>query len=119
MTPSLLEPLKIREFRLFWIGTPTSLIGDQLSFVALPWLVLKLTGDPLAMGSVIAVAAVPRAVFMLLGGALTDRFSPRIVMLLSNLVRLVSVLVLAVLVLAAAPCSLSTSLIGRTASIGG
>ncbi len=98
MTPSLLEPLKIREFRLFWIGTTTSLIGDQLSFVAMPWLVLKLTGDPLAMGSVIAVAAVPRAVFMLLGGALTDRFSPRIVMLLSNLVRLVSVLVLAALI---------------------
>ena len=32
---------------------------------------------------------------MLLGGAITDRFSPRIVMLLSNLVRLVSVLLLA------------------------
>ncbi len=47
----------------------------------MPWLVLKLTGDPFAMGSVIAVAAVPRAVFMLLGGALTDRFSPRVVML--------------------------------------
>ena len=40
-------------------------------------LVHPLTGDPLAMGTVIAVAAVPRAVFMLFGGALSDRWSPR------------------------------------------
>lgn len=61
----------------------------------MPWLVLKLTNDPLVMGTVIAVAAVPRAVFMLIGGAVTDTYSPRVVMLVSNLVRMCLVLLLA------------------------
>ena len=81
-------PLKFREFRLFWIATAISFTGDQLTFIALPWLVLKLTGDALVMGTVIAIAAVPRAVFMLVGGAVTDRYSPRVVMLISNCVRM-------------------------------
>ena len=38
----------------------------------LPWLVLQLTGDGLAVGTVLALAGIPRALFMLVGGALTD-----------------------------------------------
>jgi hypothetical protein len=61
----------------------------------LPWLVLKLTGDPLVMGTVLAVAAVPRAVLMLIGGVVTDSYSPRLVMFVSNAVRMGLVLTLA------------------------
>lgn len=85
--PGLLAPLRVKEFRRYWIGVAVSVFGDHLTFIALPWLVLKLTGDPLAMGSVIAIAAIPRALFMLFGGALSDRFSPRLVMLVSNFLR--------------------------------
>lgn len=88
-----------RNFRLLWIGEAISLIGDQFYLIALPWLVLQLTGDALAMGLVLALAGVSRAVFMLVGGAITDRFSPRAVMLASNLARLVLVAALAALVL--------------------
>ncbi|MGF1504797.1 MAG: MFS transporter [Anaerolineae bacterium] len=86
-------------FRLFWLGEAISLLGDQFLLIALPWLVLKLTGDPLATGTVLAVAGIPRAVFMLVGGAITDRFTPRLVMLLSNVGRMALVAVLAALVL--------------------
>lgn len=91
--------LQIRNFRLLWIGEGISLLGDQFQFIALPWLVLQLTGDGLAIGTVMALAGVPRAMFMLIGGALTDRFSPRQVMLASNGVRMVLVLGLALLLL--------------------
>lgn len=47
------------------------------------------------MGTVMALAAVPRAIFMLLGGVVVDRFSPRLVMIVSNVVRMLLVLVLA------------------------
>jgi len=40
------------------------------------------------MGTVLALAAIPRALFMLVGGAVTDRFSPRMIMLLSNALRM-------------------------------
>ncbi|MFH0916245.1 MAG: MFS transporter [bacterium] len=91
--------LRNRNFRLLWTGEGISLVGDQLYLIALPWLVLQLTGSAFAMGTVLALAAIPRALFMLLGGALTDRLSPRVLMLCSNLGRLTLVATLAVLTL--------------------
>ena len=96
-TPGLTDVLKIRNFRLLWIGEAISILGDQFHLIALPWLVLKLTGDALAMGAVLAIAGIPRAVFMLVGGALTDRLSARTIMLASNVIRMVLVALLAVL----------------------
>src|SRR5512144_806914 len=75
-------------FRLLWIGEGISLLGDQFYLIALPWLVLSLTGNALIVGTVLAIAGIPRALFMLLGGALTDRFTPRRLMMASNLARL-------------------------------
>lgn len=97
--PSFLQMLDLRDFRLLWFSQAVGRLGDQFYLVALPWLVLKLTGDPLAMSLVLATASIPRALFMLVGGALTDRFSSRQVMLSSFLLRLVIVSLLAGLVL--------------------
>src|SRR6476646_3200399 len=71
------HPLRERNFRRLWIGSAISLLGDQFYLVALPWVVLQLTGSAIAMGTIMMAAAIPRAVLMLLGGALTDRTSPR------------------------------------------
>jgi MFS family permease len=92
----------IRDFRLLWIGEAVSALGDQFVLVALPWLALILTGSPLALGSVLALMAVPRALLMLVGGVYVDRLSPRRVMLGSNAVRLVAVAVLGLVVLGGA-----------------
>jgi MFS family permease len=97
--PRLLRPFGIRDFRLLFSGETVSVLGDQFHFVALAWLALQLTGSGLALGTVLMTAAVPRAVFMLLGGAFSDRFSPRTLMLLSNAIRGVVVAVVAALVL--------------------
>src|SRR5687767_3401836 len=85
------SPLRVRDFRLFWLGEAISTLGDQFAMIALPWLALVLTGDAFALGTVLALMALPRALFMLIGGAYVDRLSPRLVMLGSNLVRLVAV----------------------------
>lgn len=82
--PALLRPLRDRDFRLLFGGETISVLGDQFHFVALAWLTLQLTGSGLALGTVLMTAAVPRAVLMLLGGALSDRFSPRSLMLSST-----------------------------------
>src|SRR6187401_2806805 len=92
------SPLSVRNFRLLWIGESISLLGDQFYMIALPWLVLQLTGSALALGTVLALAGIPRALFMLIGGAFVDRFSPRAVMLMSNVARLVLVALLSALV---------------------
>ncbi len=80
--------LGIRDFLLLWVGQSTSLLGDQFHFIAMSWLVLQMTGDPLALGAVMALGGIPRAIFTVIGGAITDRISPRRVMLISDAVRL-------------------------------
>src|SRR5215471_11995738 len=93
------SPLSVRNFRLLWIGEGISLLGDMFYLIALPWLVLQLTGSALALGTILALASIPRAVFMLIGGAFVDRYSPRTVMIWSNAARFVLVALLSVLVL--------------------
>jgi MFS family permease len=97
--PALLQPLRLRDFRLVFTGESISLIGDQFHFVALAWLTLQMTGSGLALGTVLTAAAIPRAVFMLVGGALSDSLSPRSLMLVSNALRALVVAVIAVLIL--------------------
>jgi MFS family permease len=87
--------LSHRDYRLFWMGQTTSFIGDQFHMIAAPWLVLQLTNNPVALGALLALAGIPRGVFMLIGGALTDRFSARTIMIITDLVRLVAVALLA------------------------
>lgn len=96
------SPFAVRDFRLLWLGEAISVLGDQFALIALPWLALVLTGSPLALGGVMAVMAVPRALLMLIGGVSVDRFSPRRVMLWSNAVRLVAVGALGAVVMAGA-----------------
>ena len=84
-----------RDFRLIFVGTAISLLGDQFALIAIPWLTLQLTKDPLTLGFVLALEGIPRGAVMLLGGAITDRFSPRIMMLTADIIRCVLTILIA------------------------
>ena len=84
---------------MLWVAGGLSAIGDQFDLIAFPWLVLMVTGDPTAVGIVLAVGNVPAILFILVGGSLADRYSPRLIMLASNGIRIVLVASLAALVL--------------------
>jgi transmembrane secretion effector len=86
-------------FRNLWLATTLSLFGDFFSYIAIAWLVLQLTGSSLLLGSVLVVQALPRAVLMMVGGALADRLTPRLTMLGSMALRAAFVAPLAGLVL--------------------
>jgi hypothetical protein len=58
-------------------------------------LVLRLTGDTVALGTVLALIGIPRAVFILVGGAVVDRFSPQRVLMLTKCVNTVLLAALA------------------------
>ena len=96
---SFWQLIRMRNFRLLWGAGGLSAIGDQFDLIAFPWLVLLVTGDPLAVGAVIAVSGVPTVFFMLLGGTLVDRFSPRSIMQVSNILRVALSVSLATLIL--------------------
>ncbi len=90
-SPKPRNPLALPHFRNLWLGSQVSLLGDQFYLVALPWLVLQLTGSSLVLGTVMMSAAVARAALMLMGGAVTDRLSARRVLLTTAAARAVLV----------------------------
>ncbi|WYL98456.1 MAG: MFS transporter [Gloeotrichia echinulata CP02] len=98
-SPSLWEPLTVRNFLLLFIGENISLLGDQFYLVALPWLTIQLTNSPISLGAVLMANAIPRALLMLIGGVISDRFSVRFIMLISNTCRIVLTVLLTALVI--------------------
>jgi MFS family permease len=94
-----LRPLADRDYRIFWAGESISVLGDQFHFVALAWLVLEVTGSGLALGTVLTAAAIPRAILMLLGGAIADRVEPKALIFRSNALRALVVGIVAALII--------------------
>ncbi|WP_405879160.1 MFS transporter [Streptomyces sp. NBC_01136] len=88
---------------LRWLGAYTSsMIGDNVYYLALSWAAVR-AGTPSQAGLVMAVSAVPRALLMLGGGVVADRFGPRKVVIGSDAVRCAAVLAVAALLFAAGP----------------
>ncbi|WP_338695578.1 MFS transporter [Streptomyces sp. Q6] len=88
---------------LRWLGAYTaSAVGDNVYYFALSWAAVQ-QGTPAQAGVVTAVSAVPRAVLMLGGGVVADRYGPRRVVLGSSAVRAVLVVAAAVMLLATSP----------------
>ncbi|MCB8904653.1 MULTISPECIES: MFS transporter [unclassified Streptomyces] len=88
---------------LRWLGAYTaSTLGDSVYHLALSWAAVR-GGTPAEAGLVMAVSAVPRALLMLGGGVVADRFGPRRVVIASDTVRCLVVLGVAALVLVTSP----------------
>jgi MFS family permease len=94
---SAFAPLRYRNFRLLWTGLIISNIGSWMQFVALGYLVDRLTGSPVYLGLLAATQAVPRLVFALVGGTTADRVDRRGRLLAPTLVLMTSAAALAVL----------------------
>nr|WP_315477302.1 MFS transporter [uncultured Undibacterium sp.] len=91
--------MRDRNFLWMLTGGITSMLGDQFTLIALPWLVLQMTHDTLTLGIVLALLGIPRALFMLIGGAVVDRYDPKSVMMITKYINTVLLAVLVVLLL--------------------
>jgi MFS family permease len=69
--------------RLFW-GVAATMLGQQMTLVAVPFQVYALTGSSLLVGVTSMVALVPLIVFGLLGGAIADAMDRRRLMLITS-----------------------------------
>lgn len=92
----LWAPARNASFRLLWLGQSFSLLGDGFSSVAFAWITLGLTRSTLALGTVLALQAIPRAVLTLVGGSLGAKWSPKRLMSLSSWARAVVMVAVAV-----------------------
>ncbi|MFI5373336.1 MAG: MFS transporter [Candidatus Rokuibacteriota bacterium] len=96
--PARLAALRHRDFRLFWSGQLVSLIGTWMQSVGQAWLVLELTGSPFHLGLVTALQFTPILLLSPVGGALSDRFPKRRIILLTQAAMMGQAFVLAALV---------------------
>jgi MFS family permease len=79
------EPLRRDpDFRRVWTGQAVSVIGNQITRVALPYQVYVLTQSTLALAALVFVQLVPVLVFTLGGGAIADALDRRRVLLVTQ-----------------------------------
>ena len=69
--------LRIRNYRLFFIGQLISVTGTWMQTVAQSWLVLNLTGSGVDLGITVALQFLPMLLFGMWGGLLADRSDKR------------------------------------------
>ena len=93
----MLQPLRLRDFRLLWTGMAVSLLGDGVFFVAMAWQVYELSNAPTALGMVGLAMSIPHVLLLLLGGVLSDRFDRRRVLMSADAVRGLALLTLGIL----------------------
>ena len=72
-----LGPLRLREFRLIYIGQFISAFGSAMTYVVLPFQMYALTRSTLAVGLIGVVEFVAMLSMALIGGALADHFDRR------------------------------------------
>ncbi|HKD79038.1 MAG TPA: MFS transporter [Candidatus Angelobacter sp.] len=69
--------LRHRNYQLFFSGQLISLIGTWMDQIAESWLVYRLTGSALLLGTVAFAAQIPVFLLAPIGGALADRYNRR------------------------------------------
>ncbi|MFB7503922.1 MFS transporter [Streptomyces broussonetiae] len=108
MTATLIPPATVQAAHrnpdvLRWLAAYTSsMLGDSVYYLALSWAAVQ-AGTPAQAGLVMSASALPRAVLMLGGGVIADRFGPRRVVIASDAVRCAAVLAVAALLFLTSP----------------
>ena len=97
--PARLDVLRLRNFRNLFIGEAVSLLGDGLFTVALTFGVLDLRHSGTDVGIVLAAFSLPLVLLTVVGGVWADRLRREWVMIVSDLVRFVTLAVIAAILL--------------------
>ena len=83
-------------FSALWVGQLISIFGDRVHQIAIGALVLGLTGSYLALALVFVAATIPNLFLAPIAGTYVDRWDPRQVMIVSDLLRAAVVLLIPV-----------------------
>ena len=79
--------IKNRNFALMWLGHLISHAGDAVFMIALPWLMLDITGSKSLTSLVSMSAYLPAVLFGLFAGIVVDRYNRKLIMIYSDILR--------------------------------
>jgi MFS family permease len=97
--PSALRALRHRNFQLFFSGQLISLIGTWMDTVAEAWLIYRLTGSSLLLGTVAFCSQIPVFLMAPIGGYAADKLNRRDLIVATQATSMVLAGTLAVLTL--------------------
>jgi MFS family permease len=97
--PATLRALKHRNFQLFFGGQLISVTGTWMQTVALSWLVYRLTGSTLLLGTVGFASQIPILLVAPLGGTMADRHNRQRIVIGTQTASMVLAFLLAALTL--------------------
>ncbi|HET6935419.1 MAG TPA: MFS transporter [Candidatus Angelobacter sp.] len=97
--PDALRALRHRNYQLFFSGQLISLIGTWMDQVAESWLVYRLTGSALLLGTVAFASQIPVFLLAPVGGAVADRHNRRTILVITQSCMMVLAFILAILTL--------------------
>src|SRR6201998_3267513 len=80
-----LPALKVRNFQLFFAGQLISLIGTWMDNIAEAWLVYRLTGSSLLLGTVAFAGQIPVFLLAPVGGMVADRWNRRSIVIATQI----------------------------------
>ena len=94
------EPTKLfnRNYLLLFQGQLVSRLGSQVYAIAMVLWIKNATGSATLMGLLMMVSAIPGVLLSPMGGAIADRFSRRMILVISDLTRGLAMLVVAALI---------------------
>jgi MFS family permease len=87
------EPVPLRrnrDFTLLWTGQAASLLGNQISFLAYPLLILAATGSAAQAGLMASVTLASTLTLLLPAGVIADRHPRKRIMVTASLIQMVA-----------------------------
>ncbi|MFC1922349.1 MFS transporter [Chloroflexota bacterium] len=93
-----IRSLRHRDFRIYWTGQVVSMVGTWMQIVAQGWIVYALTDSPLMLGLVSFAGLLPVLPISLAAGVLSDRYSRRSIMMVTESVLMLQAFAMAALI---------------------
>ena len=91
--------LRYRNFRIFFFGQSVSLVGTWMQYVAMSWLVYRMTNSALMLGVVGFASQIPAFILSPFTGVLADRHNRHKILLFTQALAMLQAFILAFLTL--------------------
>jgi len=92
------DSLKLKDFRLLWLGQLTTSMGQWMDDTSRAWLIYSITHSPFQLGLVTALRGIPILVFGVIAGVVADRHGRKAQLIIAQDVNAILNVILATLI---------------------
>src|SRR6201995_5337996 len=98
MNINTFKAFKSRNYRLYFIGQSSSLIGTWMQKTAISWVIYTLTHSTFMLGLTLFASQFPSFLFSVFGGVVSDRYDRFKVLMATQVASMIQAVLLTVLI---------------------